>query len=157
MIELHANQWHVRWFLCSLHVWDEFRNKDTYLRNDTTNLCYFMRVTLLYAPFVVLCHLLPVALLFLALYTAAISFSVLVYAQIFFTVVVFIALAKGLHAGRSMATEYLEGYTAYPSSMALDNTSVQWGGPSFVELFFEYVRSMKEKVCPMIRIHGVEV
>ncbi len=59
-ITLDTTVWHVRWFLWSVRIWRRFCGYRTGCPDDLlksgTNRCFYIRVTLVWAPLVLLLH-----------------------------------------------------------------------------------------------------
>jgi hypothetical protein len=67
-MELNETSWYVRYYFWAVEVWDAFAGRwPGYRDKEHTNLCFFIRVTLLWAPLVVLLHILFVVLCVTAL------------------------------------------------------------------------------------------
>lgn len=57
-MRLDRSQWFVKLFFWSLGIWDEFtgHNRKNQCEMNGTNLCFFIRVMLVWAPLVLLLH-----------------------------------------------------------------------------------------------------
>lgn len=166
-MELNEKRWYVQWFFFSLYVIDRFTDgydEETYRRRGT-NLCHFMRVTLIWAPLVLLLNLavyglLLSALVLVPLYYFGLFGSMKIYGVIIGIIlaIVFIALliwaaheiTRMLHEGSSKLADAIQENKARKAAHEAVN------GPSFGTMVWRYAVATKRRICPLITFNQHE-
>ncbi len=153
-MELDRRQWHVRWFFWSLGIWEEFmeQGQEWRVEHNGTNLCHFMRVTLVWAPLVLLLNL--------AVYGAAISALTIIPAVLFgltsyVSLVIAIVLIVGIVWGAkwyfaAQRSKPRPTNTVRPEPIASAPVQHTPRGPGFFEILWKYIVAVKKKFCPII-------
>jgi hypothetical protein len=56
---LNPKKWYVKYFFWSVGIWEEFTDRDRArgIRENGTNFCFFLRVMLVWAPAVIILHI----------------------------------------------------------------------------------------------------
>jgi membrane protein implicated in regulation of membrane protease activity len=151
---LNPNLWYVRWFFWSTEILDEFtgRNRIWDRRHHGTNLCQFIRVTLVWCPLVLLLHsIMYGAAVFALTVTPVYLFGGYFYACIIGAIVALICMIFGIkwfnrrryeRERRSPRKRDLERERAELVVVAKD--------PDFFEVLGAYLAAKKQKVCPMM-------
>jgi hypothetical protein len=173
-MELNNRRWYVTWFYLSLAILDRFqgdrgwgRKEDKY-RNGT-NLCHFIRVTLVWGPLVLALHL--------VVYGAAIAVLTIVPIQLFgwsgyFAIIAGIAGFIGILAGvvfmlwlyevvkdfiankRYEARLRRQAEAGDAVSEEAEESPTEDKGPTFIQLVFANIKAAKQQVCPTINFKG---
>ena len=162
-MELHTNRWYVQWFFLSLRVIDRFTGgNDEYWHAEngmSTNLCQFMRVTLIWAPLVVALNLAVYglvlsALIFVPLYYFGLDGSLTIYGAIliFFTAVALLAFLFWVAVTLTSIIRDGSSELAYVLRRRKERKAAErtTNGPSFGSLIWQYVVAVKRRVCPII-------
>ncbi len=143
---LNKGTWYVRLFFLAVGIWDEFRDRDTlWLAREETNLCYFIRVILVWMPFVLLLHLcLVAAAIFAAIYWPIHLFGTRGYGTGLAGVAVIVFLVVGTVVGTKW---FLKRRRAEPrvTKAAVEKQ------PGFLSLVVTAAVASKKKICPIIR------
>ena len=162
-MELNKNRWYVQWFFLSLRIVDRFTGgQDEYWHAEgghATNLCQFMRVTLIWAPLVVALNLTVYglvlgALIFVPLYYFGLTGSLTIYGVILallasasvlvFLIWVAIRLTSVIRDGSSELAYVLRKRKERKAAERAGK------GPSFGSLIWQYAVAVKRRVCPII-------
>ncbi len=155
-LKLNRDLWHVRWFFWSLSIVDEFfETSRSYYAEDGTNLCYFMRVTLIYAPIILLLHVILVGIFFFSIITLPIYlFGGVGYGLTVGTIAIIIVGVILLNKFTESLAEYLkerERRKRENSSLKKKDTVKKDKGPSFLKIVGIYIVEKKRKyLCPSI-------
>jgi hypothetical protein len=158
-MELNRNQWFVRWYFWSLSVVGAFTDNDkSYLTmSGGTNLCSFMRVTLVWAPLVLLCNLVFYVLVLSVLTIAPIVFFGL---GIYVSIVIALAIVIAAIVGYRRYQHYLDEQRMLhpePKAGQVEQEAVAPKPPGFFAVVWSYIVAAKQKICPMITFdHKVE-
>ncbi|MDO8655467.1 MAG: hypothetical protein Q7R48_03615 [bacterium] len=160
-MELNRNVWYVQLFFWSLRIYGAFR-KDFWNRRrfdpeevarNGTNLCFFMRVIIVYVPLILLSHA--------ALFVAAAASVTLVPISFFGaaaygrTLVFLAATAAIIFLIIKMIT-FAQRHKPAKQTPKKRPVAKQPTGPSFLEVSWAYVVAVKRKVCPLITFTGLE-
>ena len=163
-MNLNRNVWYVHLFFWSLGIWGAFRDNDyryDRLRAEEggTNLCFFIRVTVVYMPLVLLLHASLVAIAVASLTALPIYlFGGIAYGWI----LVYIAMVAGTFWGAGVALRYAERrksaqvkvvelkHEEQPAPKAAEVPK----GPGFFEVLWAYLVVAKKKICPLITFLG---
>ena len=166
-MELNQKRWYVQWFFFSLYIIDRFTDgydEDKY-RYRGTNLCHFMRVTLIWAPLVLLLNLAVYGLLLLALVLvplyyfglsgSAKGYGIIIAAIIAIVLVVFLIwgakqLTYILQERSDKLAEALQERRARKAAERAAN------GPGFGSMVWQYAVASKRRICPLITFNQHE-
>lgn len=156
-MELDRRQWYVRWFFWSLMVWDEFREDATawYCERNGTNLCHFVRVTLVWAPLVVALHLFVYGSAIAVLTAWPIYlFGIKWYMAALLAIALVVVMVLGAKRVSRKAGEWKRTHSMTVSRLTLSRTradkSTPSRGPGFFEVLRQYVAAVKSRICPAI-------
>lgn len=160
-MQMDRGQWHVRWFFWSLGIWDEFtdHNSTWHTEENGTNLCHFIRVTLVWVPLVFLINifvygaalatltLVPVVLFGFTTYIAFIVATAIVIAVVWAS-----KYSSYKRRHREREQRFRETYSADSSTAAssADATPMAAGAPGFFKTLWAFIVAGKQKICPMI-------
>lgn len=145
---LSRERWIVRLFFFSVRILDTFTEGDREWRigQNGTTLCFFFQATFIWAPLVLLLHLVVYGAILAALVLAPIFF---------FGLGTFVAILGGLAtlasliftagAVRRLLKQWKRG-TARPTRKDM--------GPSSVGIVWSWLAAQKQKVCPMISFNS---
>lgn len=158
-MQLNLESWHVRLFFWALGIWDEFRNKDSrqiFVRKQT-NLCHYVRVLLVWMPFVLSIHaalvagiiwtfiILPINLFSITGYgwtiAVIIGLTVVVFAIVYFLKM----LGWFLYLMRVARGKRLEVERKKRLEVERPDT-----GPGFWEVLKTWMKAKKARMCPII-------
>lgn len=155
-ITLSKDSWHVRWFMWSSDIWQEFRNGHA-MHDLQTNLCYYIRTTLISAPLVILINLaVYVSALICITYIPITFFGWGVYFNIL-ELVGFVALAIFL-ISKIPEKELTEEQALAKENLAeAKRLRKLTRGPSFLSLTWHWLINQKKRVCPIINLEEQEV
>lgn len=138
-MELDKRLWYVRWFFFSQMIWDEFYHSGNSSRYAYgTNLCHFMRVTLVLCPLVLVLHG--------ALYASVVA--------IFIGLPVYLAGGIGyalILACIGVIASVIWGSKRLMNRMRQskrERTLIT--GPSYAVFLWSYVVALKRKMCPIL-------
>ena len=149
-LKLNRDLWHVRWFFWSLSIVDEFfETSRSYYAEDGTNLCYFMRVTLIYAPIILLLHVILVGIFFFSIITLPIYlFGGVGYGL---TVGAIAIIIVGVILLNKLVESLKERRKPENLSLKKKDTVKEDKGPSFLKIVGIYIVEKKRKyLCPSI-------
>lgn len=149
-LKLNRDLWHVRWFFWSLSIVDEFfETSRSYYAEDGTNLCYFMRVTLIYAPIILLLHVILVGIFFFSIITLPIYlFGGVGYGLTVGTIAIIIV---GVILLNKLVESLKERRKPENLSLKKKDTVKEDKGPSFLKIVGIYIVEKKRKyLCPSI-------
>jgi hypothetical protein len=153
-IKINQQSWHAKLFLFSTSVWSQFRYEDERLvwrNHHRTNLCFYLRVILVWLPLVALAHAaflmlaffalirLPIRLYGLTLYIKAVGTIAAVVLCLYLLYMVTAAKAESAKLARAQDSDT-------DCAPQKDRT------PSFASLLKMRVRAAKDKICPIIVI-----
>jgi hypothetical protein len=172
-MQVQANSWYVHYYFFAAHIWNVFKHGEdsAYYYDDHTrsgtNLCFFIRVMVVWAPLVIALHL--------AAYGAAIAALSYIPIKLFGvgpwkTVAVAAAAVVGVIFG----LRWLAGVARRWSRRRYDKQAAaryaqdreRWAedvparpakpyvkrGPSFWEVAREYLKAKKKLICPQVEI-----
>ncbi|MEK7566730.1 MAG: hypothetical protein AAB527_01170 [Patescibacteria group bacterium] len=148
-MDLDRNKWYVRWFFWSLGICDEFTGgcQGEY-HNNGTNLCHFCRVIFLYAPAVLLLHITLIVFALAVLIPFPISyFGGSGYLRWLGVIVLMAFIIRAL----KIFLRWFSNLPSRPRKMRKPEKPVEYAGPSFLELVWEWLVAQKKKICPIIR------
>lgn len=160
-MELNKNRWYVQWFFLSVHIINCFTGNDNeyvYKRRGT-NLCQFMRVTLLWAPIVVLLNLaiyglLLSAFVFVPLHFFGVTGSLSIYGVILAIVAALFVLVLLIWGAVSLKDVVQDGtsHVAHVLRERKERKAAERAvkGPSFGSLVWQSVVATKRRFCPTI-------
>jgi hypothetical protein len=155
-MELDKRQWYVRWFFWSLMLWDEFREDETswQFENNGTNLCHFIRVILVWAPLVVVLHLLVYGSAIAVLTAWPIYlFGFSWYMAALLAIAIVVGAVWGTKRASRKAREWRRTHpitVLRPTFRRTKTVEAAPRGPGFFEVLWQYVVAVKSKVCPTI-------
>lgn len=160
-MELNRNRWYVQWFFLSLRIVDRFtkRNNEFTYKMRGTNLCHFMRVTLIWSPLIVLLHLALYGLALSALVIVPLHFFGLVGSAKFVGIILstFVALTALfflIWAAVKLTSVFLRGSSSFAlvlrerKERAEAERAIK--GPSFGSMVWQYAVATKRRICPVI-------
>lgn len=158
-MELNPERWYVRLFFWSLGIWDEFTEKDNVstVKKQGTNLCFFIRVIVLYMPVAFLANV-GAWVVFVGSFTVAPVhyFGGKRYLLTLLAVALLVALIIGLKWSSRKVRESAwfgattRGAASSPKAYYVDP------GPGFWQLVWLYVVAGKKKFCPSIRFPNLQ-
>lgn len=159
-MELNKNIWYVRLFFWSLGIWEAFRDGNyRYDRERVevfgTNLCFFVRVVVLYMPFAILLNVVSVALAVASLTLLPIYFfGGVTYGWILGAIALVIGVMWGVKTVRGgiMWVRFVERKRMVRRA----REAMKPGEPGFLEVLWAYLVATKKKVCPSIAFHALE-
>ena len=157
-MHLDKRDWRTRLFFWALGICDEFRGYDTAYRYEAhTNLCHFMRVIVVWMPFVLFLHVLLVAAAVGAVTVWPIRLFgwttwLGILAGIAFVVGVVIAVKKASEYQRHRRWERpaVPRTVPAPAPAAAIQEEAEPESPSTWELIWAWIVAQKQKVCPII-------
>ena len=160
-MELKSNRWYVQWFFLSLHIMRRFTGKDEEWRykRQGTNLCQFMRVTLIWAPLIVLLNVVMYGLVLGAIVIVPLrefgvwgTLSIFgVILAIILAIAVFIFLIWGAHVLKDTIEDRVPDITAAMRERKERKAAERARkGPSFGSLVWQWVVATKQRFCPTI-------
>jgi hypothetical protein len=163
----------VRLFKAALSIWDEFRGEYTALWTpnssggyESTNLCFFMRTILVWAPLVFLLHALMLFLAWVALwYFPASFFGAVVWAgyigRFFLLVLGVWLLILGIKMLDEKMTVIIERRRKPPKPKPYKKPKIHvdlsrakkvfQGIRDFSSLLIDWAWAQKKKICPTIK------
>jgi hypothetical protein len=146
-MKLNKSSWYVRWFFWSLGIWDEFLGDDKVWQVEVrgTNLCHFLRVMCVYAPFVLTIHAIVYAGV-IAVVTALPIYLFGVWG--WGTLVAFGLLIWGAIVFRARWLERPRLRQAAPEPESPPS------GPSFRAVIAARLAAQKSRVCPLVTFAG---
>ena len=151
-MELHRNRWYVHWFFLSLAVCDTFA--DRYRRNNHekgTNLCQFMRVTLVWAPLALALNVLVYGLMLAALTAAPIYFyGVGGYVSIVTAIALVVGIVILIGFLRRQSARAAANRPQRPVVETVSRPAKLNKGPSFGQVLWSYLVALKHRICPII-------
>lgn len=155
-ITLNPDVWHAKLYFWALRVWHGFVDRAEYQTSrysKRTNLCYYIRVIVLWVPLVVLSYVAVLGGITYALFILPVKLFGL---REFWTVVGVIALVVGIIVGIVfLASLFVRGVrraVRFPLDY-LEQRQEQKreaGKPSFASLIKEWIVAKKQKICPLI-------
>lgn len=161
-MEFNKNRWYVQWFFLSLRVIDNFGGRsgdNTYYYRHGTNLCHFMRVTLLWAPLVVALHIALYGLAVAALVLTPLHYFGLIgaakiYGVILLGVGALILVVAGIWGATELAV-FVDRKVSETSATMKERQKLAAArkaerGPSFGSVLWQYVIAIKRRICPII-------
>lgn len=155
-ITLSKDSWHVRWFMWSSDVWQEFRNGHA-MHDLQTNLCYYVRTTLISAPLVLLINAAvyasalicitytPITLFGWGAYLICLGWIGLIALTIF--------LINKLPE-KKLTEEQALAKIRMAEAKRLRKLA---RGPSFLSLTWHWLINQKKRVCPIINLEERKV
>jgi hypothetical protein len=147
-----TNQWYVRWFSWSCWVLDRSIPLDRYRRVDRyrrgTNLCHFFR-TIMWGTVLTMVNLVVgiyalMVVLWLPFYLFPL-WSVATAVGVVAAVISMIVIAVIAIVYSPDAVQYVKQQMQRSAPAIVENTP-----PSFVQICFTYVKSIKHRFCPTI-------
>lgn len=163
-MNLDRSKWYVQWFFWSLGIWDEFteNNRVAQCEETGTNLCFFIRVMLVWAPLVIMLHLAVFALIIYALTAYPIlrfggsRYGWGIGAILTLALMIFgISWVRGLRGKRSRREyqrRYRDNWDAPAPTLQTRQHPVETS-PSFLKVLLEWVAAKKKLICPGITFH----
>jgi hypothetical protein len=155
-IKINQQSWHTKLFLFSTSVWSQFRHEDERLfwqNNSQTNLCFYLRVILVWLPLVALAHAAFLMLALFALVALPIQlYGVTPYVKVTGTLAG--ALLCFYFADKFVAKELELTMSMRTSDNETDSPRKKDQTPSFAKLIMMRIKAAKDKVCPIIVIGG---
>lgn len=160
-MELNRSIWYVRLFFWSLGIWGAFRDGDyrydrSYVEERGANLCFFIRVMVVYTPLVLLLHAAFAAAAVASLTALPIYFfGGIAYGWTLATIVVVIGTIWGVKVALRRRAAWREHThvkfverkrEARPETEATETPR----GPGFFEVLLAYLVAAKKKICPSI-------
>ena len=158
-MELSRKKWYVRLFFWSLDIWSEFKDESShqnYGQRMGTNLCFFMRVILVYMPVVLLLHAAILISLVASLtvvpiyFFGALKFFLILVAFLF--VIGSVLLIKA-YRRRFVPREFsliMDQFTI-PEELLINQTTKKTNSIGFFKVLKEYIIATKMKICPSIQ------
>lgn len=156
MLQVNPDSWHARLYLWSHTIWWQFwhkRNRSWYEdKRENTNVCYYLRVMLMYAPLVIILHA--------ALLAATVGVVVVLPIHLFgfwgvgkatFVIFLLVALGVGLAIGLGVLAQKA-GDAAIDASQRHREMIHEQGGLTFWEVVRARISGAKHKICPLIRV-----
>lgn len=155
MLQVNPDSWHARLYLWSHTIWGEFWHKNNWSwykdKCTNTNVCYYLRVMLVYAPLVILLHA--------ALFAATVGVVVVLPIHLFgasgvgkaVIAILLVALGLGLMMGLCLLAFKASGM-AIDSSRKRTMTIHEQDGLTFWEVVRARISGAKHKICPLIAI-----
>jgi hypothetical protein len=147
-INLSRHTWYVRLFFWAVYVWTMFRGRDPeaavqVIQAKGTNLCFFVRVIVVWVPLAILLNI--------ALIAAAITVLILlpiyeVGLRTYLTVIVSLAITVGLVA--------LCIYLRNKYGVKVVKKSYREDKPGIAGLLLLRASAWKESICPLIYFGG---
>jgi len=168
-MELKKDRWYVTWFFLSLAILDKFwGRRDSYKSREWkyeggTNLCHFMRVTLVWAPLVVLLHLaiygtaiavltiVPMRMLGWSGYRpilVAIGCLLLAFVGVVL-ILIFLAWLKDFIGDQLYEADLRWRDKGYSESSEAKPARAN-RGPSFIQIWIAHLKAVKQGICPSI-------
>lgn len=158
-MELNRSVWYVRLFFWSLAIWETFRDYDyrydrSHVEKRGTNLCFFIRVMVVYMPLVLLLHAAFAATAVASLTALPIYlFGGIAYGWTLAAIAVVIGTIWGVkvalrRAARRERTQVKFVERKREVQPATEVTEPR--GPGFFEILWAYLVAAKKKVCPSI-------
>ena len=161
-MELNPNVWYVRLFFWSFEIWSAFLEGDyardrSHMEKNGTNLCFFIRVMVVYMPLVLLLHLGLVVVAVISLTALPIYlFGGIAYGWILATTAMVVGIIWGvktmrqhrLRRARDMAS--LIDYVEVEEEPVASQVDTALKGPGFFEVVWAYIVAAKKQVCPSI-------
>lgn len=165
-MNLDRKSWHVRFFFWSLEVVDAFLKGGypTYEFQDRTNLCHFMRVLLVYLPFILSVHAALIVSAVYALGFLPYSFFGIPYLRLAGYVLAVIAFI-GFAAFGAVRVLQMMKEKAEQAATAAEKKEVERKperpkrkrqGPGFSEVVGAWLKARKQQICPEIRFCATE-
>lgn len=159
-MELDRRQWYVRWFFWSLGIWDEFRDRGDlwWVESRGTNLCHFIRVTLIWAPLVLLLNALVYAAAFATLTVIpVVYFGSTFYVSLIVAIVAIVGAVWGtkkLLKHHNRREEAVRRSSPAPTAHVAPETAAFAPAaprvPGFFAVLWMYLVAAKRKICPTI-------
>jgi len=148
-MDLNPQRWDVKWFFWSLDIWDAFleRRTGSYVQCYGTNLCFFLRVMLVWTPLVLLLHT--------VVYGVAIAALTIVPIYLFggsgyFWGVSAIVTLVLIILGVKKLRDYLEKRRWQMTLREANREANVSAEPSFFKILSEWSVAQKKKICPTI-------
>lgn len=159
-MELNRSFWYVRLFFWSLGIWRAFREDDyrydrSRVEKSGTNLCFFIRVMVVYMPVVLLLHAAFAAVAVASLTALPIYlFGGITYGWTLTAIAVVIGTIWGVkvalqRAARRERTQVKFVEHKQETRPAAEVTEAP-RGPGFFEVLWAYLVAAKKKICPSI-------
>lgn len=169
-MELSTRRWYVTWFFLSLAILDRFQNrkkmgkssKELYMERGT-NLCSFVRTSFVWAPLVIILHVItysaaiaavsivPVSLLGWKGYLSLAGTGASIVAFIVFVILGIILFDKFKDFIDNKMTDARHRRKINPVPKSEESTSrKEKAGPTFWSVIGTYVSATKQKICPLI-------
>jgi hypothetical protein len=159
-MEMDRRQWHVRWYFWSLGICDTFTEGISALLagEKGTNLCEYLRVTLLLAPLIIGLHLvvylwLLVCLTLIPIYLAGVLYTSFIAAVGALVLIVWLVRRYSNEIGMLIGNliDLIEDWwIARQDRKEREALARAKLGPGFFEVILEYLASAKQKICPLI-------
>lgn len=159
-MDLSRDLWYVRWFFWSVGIVSICSNwkNDLRMKRDVTfyeiygtTLCQFLRVVLIWAPFVIALHVI--------VYGGALVACIFLPGYLFGTGYVVTILGGGAFVLLCWGVKRLWRTAVVPAIDKIDvaighyQANRQARGPSFPGIVWEQVKAAKRGVCPLIRFN----
>lgn len=154
-MSLDIKYWWVRWYLWSLYVYSAARH-DEYMYSrfsKMTNLCFFMRVSLVYGPLILISHLALIGLFFAAFFLVPWQLFGLGYLKFIGILVSGMTFVAGLIYFCSVLFPRMVRSAADVAVSVKDVCANAINNPkptNFAVICIQYLRSVKERSCPLI-------
>jgi len=153
-MELNRSVWYVHLFFWSLGIWGAFRDNN-YLYNRSrmeergTNLCFFIRVMVVYMPLVLLLHATFVTMAVASLIALPIYlFGGIVYGWTLAAIMAVIGTIWGVKVAlRRVARRERKQHERKQPAAKVAKTP---RGPGFFEVLWAYLVAAKKKICPSV-------
>jgi hypothetical protein len=155
-MELNRSVWYVRLFFWSLRIWGAFRNDDhrydVYeMEKRGTNLCFFVRVMIVYMPLVLLTHVAFVVAAVASLTVLPIYlFGGINYGWLLVVIAVVTCTLKGIGVAERRVAERKHMWVKLMEHERETQQATESGGPGFFGVLWAYLVATKKKVCPLI-------
>ena len=162
-MNLNRNVWYVHLFFWSLGIWGAFRDNDgrydcSRMEDRGTNLCFFVRVLVVYMPLVLLLHVVFAGVLVASLTVLPVYlFGSIAYGWTLASTAVVVgtfwgvgvALRYAKHAARRKPAQVKVVELKHEEKLAPKAAEAP-KGPSFFEVLWAYLVAAKKKICPLI-------
>jgi hypothetical protein len=160
-MELNQSAWYVRLFFWSLGIWEAFqdylyRYDRSYVEERGTNLCFFIRVTFVYMPLVLLLHIALVVAAVASLTALPIYlFGGIAYGWTLSAIAVVIGIIWGVKKKRALrrVTEHERTqveFAEHKHGVRPLEEATEPRGPGFLDVLWVYLVATKKKVCPSV-------
>jgi len=152
-LALSKDKWFVKLYIEADKVWTKFSD-DTITSDElNTNLCYFIRVTFVYLPMVVLMHVAAIIGLVAGLTATPIYyFGFSGYSQIVVLVLAFFGVVSGILFWKSKIDADPFYYQKKREKRKRKREEREKNGPGFFATIHLWLMAKKHKICPLIEI-----